>query len=277
MHRGEAFAGGDGDPAAASYLSHGGDVVGGYGFFEPQWVVCLESTGETQRSGGGELAMSAEQDVGAVADGVADGCNHGLAHIKSPQRRLIGAMCAVRPSWVELHGGESGAHHVGCSFCCGVGIDVDIGGVPIAWVQIGVGAHAVAHATTQQVVHALVQVPTNDVPAGDLERAESRHHGDVGSLREPAPICTPEQVLHPSGVVPHQVLVGKVLDQRSHLVSAQRCAVGLAPSGDPITGGHFDHHEVPPAERGRRVLHREGLNGVDDHGVPAVVSDETLV
>ena len=126
-------------------------------------------------------------------------------------------------------------------------------------------------------MHALVQVPTNDVPAGDLERAESRHHGDVGSLREPAPICTPEQVLHPSGVVPHQVLVGDVLDQRGHLVSAQRGTVGLAPSGDPIAGRHFDHDEVPPAEGGRGVLYCEGFNGVDDHGVPAAVSGETLV
>jgi hypothetical protein len=224
---------------------------------------------------GGELAVGAEEDVGAGAHRLAHSLDHAGGEIDVGEKRLVPALDPVGPGRIELHRREALAH--GLDSCSGgkIRIIVDIlravGGQRIGTaggrIEIGVGAKPLMHPPAQQLVNRLARFLADDVPAGHLQRRTAGHHGHVRPLREARRVAEPEEILDIVRISADQVTRGDILHQLRGQMRIKGRVIGFAISDDAAVGDQLDEQEVSTAGLWRRVGHHEGFDIPDLHDV----------
>ena len=85
---------------------HVGGVFRRHRFLEPQRIIGLDPARHALGARHGELAVGAEQQIGAGADRLADCTAECLAAVQILQPRLVAVIDRVGTRWVELHGSE---------------------------------------------------------------------------------------------------------------------------------------------------------------------------
>ena len=103
----QPLAGGDRDRGAARHLRHHFGHVRRHRLLEPQRIVGLDGARHAQRARRGELAVRAEQDVGAGADRLADRLDHAGGEVDVDEARLVAVEGGVGTGRVELDGVET--------------------------------------------------------------------------------------------------------------------------------------------------------------------------
>ena len=141
--RGQPFAGGHGDGGAGGHPGHSVEVVRRDRLLEPQRVVGLQTAGEAQGAGWGELAVGSEQQVGPVPDRLADGTGVALGQVEAFQGGLATIEHGVRAGGVELDSGEAQVDGpyggLGCHSRIRVEVRAVLGGVGVVVLRVEVG------------------------------------------------------------------------------------------------------------------------------------------
>jgi hypothetical protein len=140
----------------------------------------LELAGQSDRSGSGELAVGTEQQVGSIADGLANRSGDRDRSADVIEARHVAVECGVGPGRVELHRIEPAAHLEGGLLGGLRRVAVDVGPFGIG-VEIRVGPQRVVDTPAEQVADRLVSVLANDVPAGHLDAAHDADERRVGA------------------------------------------------------------------------------------------------
>ena len=174
------------------------------------------------------------------------------------------SLTALKP-WLDVEACAFGGE-IGVVVDVLVGV-LDLVGVDAAAVRIevGVGAQRLVHLPAEQLVDRLVGFLADDVPAGDFQRGEAAHHGDVRALREARRIGAAEEVLDVVRIAPDEIALGEVLDHPRRDMRAERCVVRLAVADDAAVGGELHEDEIAAADAGRRVADNPGLDVGDFH------------
>ena len=271
VFRGQPLARRDGDAGGARDQGHLLGGIGRHRLLEPQGIVRLEALGEPDGAGGGHLAVRAEQQVGLVADGLADEPHETLAAVEFRERELPAIEGRVGTRRIELDRREALLHILDGPLRRALGVVVDRVGLGGRRVDVGVGADALVDEASEQLVDRLPRRLADDVPAGHLERAQHAHQREVGVLRETARIHAAPHRLDGVRVLTLHVTPEDILQQARHEIGVERHAVGLADPRDAVVRGELHEHEIASAERRRRVADHEGLDIFEDHVRSAAV------
>jgi len=196
--------------------------------------------------------VSAEQQVGAGADGGAQLAHEALAQIERCERQLPAVEGRVGSGRIKLQGGEALREVLDGALGREIRILVHVAPVPGARVDVSVGAQPLVHPASEEVVDGLVRFLADDVPAGHLQCAQHRHERQVGMLRVAGRVHAPPDLLDVVRVLAREVALEDVGEHARHHLGMERHAVGFAHPVNVAIGGEFHEHEVAPAvARGR--------------------------
>ena len=210
--------------------------------------------------------MRAEQQVGPVADRLADPAAEVLATAQHRQRQLMAGVGGVGAGRVELDRGEPLLDVPRRAFRGEIDVVVVVLALVVPRVEVGVGPQPLVHQAAHQLVDRLAGRLADDVPAGHLEPAEHAHHGEVGALGEAAGIALAPEPLDMVRVVPLQVALEHVVDDRHHGLGMEGRGIDLAHAFDPAIGLQGDEDPVHAADVRRWDRHDVRAHRDDLHG-----------
>ena len=114
--------------------------------------------------------MGAEQEIGLCADRRAHLPHEALAALKIGKPQLSAVEGAVGPGRIKFEGGETLRQILSRAFRGEVRVVIDVGAIPRARIEVGVGAQSLVHPAAQELVDRLAGLLADNVPAGHLER-----------------------------------------------------------------------------------------------------------
>jgi len=167
---------------------------------------------------------------------------------------------------IELDRRESLRDVLGGALGGQVRVLVDIGLVPGARVDIGVGAQALVHPATEELVHRLPGFLADDVPAGHLQRRQHRHERQIRVLGVAGGVDTAPDRLDIMRVLLEEVALEDVLQHAANHFRVERQAIGLADPVHVVVGGELDEDEITSTDTGLRVADDEGAQLGQFHG-----------
>ena len=220
---------------AAADLGQRLDVLGVARLLEPVKAIRLELLGDRDRGRRAEPAVTVDQDLHLGADRV--------AHRRDPLDRLadqrVVRVAARALERVELEAAIAFVPHR-------VRRIADLGGGRAGAVpRVGVRGQALAHAAAEQLVHRPLQRLADDVPHGDLERAD-RAVQDRPAARELVAEHRLPQALDRERGLADDVALGELMDRRLDRLRLPFAGT-LAHTGDAVVGEHPGEHPVAPA------------------------------
>ncbi len=157
--------------------------------------------------------MGAEQDIGPVADGVADLRAEGLAACHHALGHLMAGIIGVGTGRIEFHRGEPRLDHLDRAVGGEIGVVEVVFALVVLRVEIGIGAQLLMHRAAEQICDRAAGGLADDVPAGDLQPGDDAHHGRVGPLGETARIGGAPEALDSVRIMAEQVALEHVVDQ----------------------------------------------------------------
>jgi hypothetical protein len=195
--RRQPFARRDRNRRRAGDVRHRLGRLGRCGLLEPERIEGLESTGEADRARRRELPVCADEQVAARADRLPHGTDVPLSSVERVERGLPRIERRVRSCRIELDRCEPLLHVCDRALRRQRRVGVDVGGVAVLRIEIGVRPQPLADLAAEQRVHGPVELFADDVPARHLDSADA-----AGLPRVAAELLDlPEETIHVAGVL----------------------------------------------------------------------------
>ena len=169
-------------PRATFAISSG--TSGGVGSSNQSGSYFSRRLRETNRARRGELAVCAEEQIAAIADGLAHLPDVAFGALELLEAGLAGVEGRVATGRVELQGRVPDRHVLGRSLRRDVGVEVHVRRITGLGVEVGVAAEALVHEPTEQLVDGLLDGLADDVPARHLDPAQDADERDDRGVPE---------------------------------------------------------------------------------------------
>ena len=228
--------------------------------FEPQRIKRGNAFSKSQRTGGGELAMRAKQEIGAVANSSTDfAAKIGTAG----QRFLIGHSAIIYGVWpgrIEFHRGEPVGKAGRCHFGAGMRIIVETGRISVfRGIEICIGPQTFIYLAAKQGVHRPFQRLSGNIPAGHFKTADHTLNRRIRPVAESRSVRPVPECLDSVGCVALQIALEHVFGQAADQVRRKAGGVNLAHPGNAAGGGQPYKNEIAATKAGWRCADNKGF------------------
>ena len=247
LQRVQALAGGHGEGQRLAHLAQLLQAVRRHRLLVPGRVEACQAAAHLDGRAHRQPAVHLDHQLHPGADRLAHGRHHGLGVVGLGRRQMLPGLA----EGVELQATIAARHDL--HRLARVVLRGERATVP----AVGVHRQRLARAPAQQAPHRLAAGLADEVPAGDLQRADGRHHRAAALVLVADHLA--EGALDVEGAGAQHARLGPFVDQRAHglLLPLQR---GLADAVQAVVGVQAHEQIVAQAAVGHQRLDADDLH-----------------